>query len=651
MRSVRIGLKRLITIGTLTVMSSFSSASGTSARAGARGVVWYKGNDMRVADHGPLLTAHRECDSVNHVFCLDPRSFRTTGLGHEKMSLRRFGFLTDSLKDLKSSLQEGGSDLDVFIGRPEEVLPAYCAGMHSSSAELEGDNYLYCFDEVCWEEKTQMKALTGSLRDNRVPFQMRSKEFCWAGTLFSVDDLNFDPYQLHSSFTGFRKAVEKDNLVTPENLPALPTWPEAGTGSKNRVDVPLVAGGDKKPLEAAVLDDVMALWARLRSLASVETEQFGKDSIAGCAIGAPSESVAGEKGVIGESAASDILPDPRSAVPFTNLRSASDGKDGAQLGGGEKAALRRLDHYVTDGVGKLSVYKQTRNGMLGADYSSKLSVYLAMGNISARQVLASVKSFEARSGIADQNTYWLIFELLWRDYMRLYALKYGRKMFYLGGMQGDTGRKKYPWGKDDSLLSKWREGRTGYPIIDANMRELRATGFMSNRGRQIVASFLVRDLKQDWRFGAEWFESNLLDHDAGSNWGNWNYAAGVGADPREDRYFNIVKQGNDYDPQAEYIRTWVPEAGSLPNRALLDPRILTDDQRTQLGIDSSVLPKPCVRLGMESFPPKGSSGGRGGGRGGGGGRGKGRGGGGRGGGGAKASSGKSQKHGFVPGRA
>jgi deoxyribodipyrimidine photo-lyase len=195
----------------------------------------------------------------------------------------------------------------------------------------------------------------------------------------------------------------------------------------------------------------------------------------------------------------------------------------ALRGGGEKAALRRLHHYVTEGRGRLSVYKETRNGMLGADYSSKFSVYLAMGNISGRQVLHAVKEFEGSSGIADQNTYWLIFELLWRDYMRLYSLKYGRKMFYLGGMQGEQGRKKYPWGHDDTLLAKWREGKTGWPIIDANMRELKHTGFMSNRGRQIVASFLVRDLKQDWRHGAEWFESRLLDHDVASNWGNWQY--------------------------------------------------------------------------------------------------------------------------------
>ena len=104
--------------------------------------------------------------------------------------------------------------------------------------------------------------------------------------------------------------------------------------------------------------------------------------------------------------------------------------------------------------------------------------------------------------------------------MRLYLLKHDRKIFYLGGVQGAEGRRKHPWGHNDALLSAWREGRTGYPLIDANMRELKATGFMSNRGRQIVASFLVRDLKQDWRYGAEWFESRLLDHDVGSNWGS-----------------------------------------------------------------------------------------------------------------------------------
>lgn len=126
------------------------------------------------------------------------------------------------------------------------------------------------------------------------------------------------------------------------------------------------------------------------------------------------------------------------------------------------------------------------------------------------------------------------------------------------------------------MLEAWKNGRTGYPFIDANMRELKHSGWMSNRGRQVVASFLVRDLGLDWRLGAEHFESYLLDHDPCSNWGNWQYCAGVGADPREDRYFNIVKQAHSYDPDAAFIRLWVPEVSHLPGDVLMDTRLFTN---------------------------------------------------------------------------
>ncbi|KAM0904597.1 hypothetical protein ACQ4PT_017919 [Festuca glaucescens] len=105
--------------------------------------------------------------------------------------------------------------------------------------------------------------------------------------------------------------------------------------------------------------------------------------------------------------------------------------------------------------------------------------------------------------------------------------------------------------------------KTRYPLIDANMKELLATGFMSNRGRQIVCSFLVQDMGIDWRMGAEWFETCLLDYDPASNYGNWTYGAGVGNDPREDRYFSIPKQAKTYDPDGEYVAYWLPELRSL----------------------------------------------------------------------------------------
>lgn len=244
-------------------------------------------------------------------------------------------------------------------------------------------------------------------------------------------------------------------------------------------------------------------------------------------------------------------PDPRAAIPFA---------------GGEKAARARLDHYFwkTDG---LAHYKQTRNGLLGADYSSKFSAWLANGSISPRRLYSEVRRYE-QERLANDSTYWLLFELHWRDYFRFVALKYGSRLFRLGGLGGRPRSRPVD---DPALLAAWQQGRTGYPFVDANMIELRETGFMSNRGRQNVASFLVRDLGLDWRLGAEWFESLLIDYDPCSNYGNWTYVAGVGNDPREDRYFNVVKQAQDYDPKGEYIRHWIPDLAGVRTADIHQP--------------------------------------------------------------------------------
>lgn len=111
----------------------------------------------------------------------------------------------------------------------------------------------------------------------------------------------------------------------------------------------------------------------------------------------------------------------------------------------------------------------------------------------------------------------------------------------------------------------WRNGVTGLPFVDAAMLELRHTGWLSNRARQNVASFLVKDLKVDWRLGALWFEHCLIDYDVASNWGNWRYIAGVGRDPRQDRYFNVLKQAGHYDPQGLYVAHWLKKLEKLPH--------------------------------------------------------------------------------------
>src|SRR5690606_25977707 len=128
------------------------------------------------------------------------------------------------------------------------------------------------------------------------------------------------------------------------------------------------------------------------------------------------------------------------------------------------------------------------------------------------------------------------------------------------------------------LFSRWADGKTGIPFIDANMKELALTGFMSNRGRQNVASFLVNDLKLNWQLGAEWFEAHLIDYDPSSNWGNWNYIAGVGNDPRQDRVFNIINQAKRYDPEGTYVKTWLPELESVPESYIHSPEAYAESQ-------------------------------------------------------------------------
>ncbi len=228
--------------------------------------------------------------------------------------------------------------------------------------------------------------------------------------------------------------------------------------------------------------------------------------------------------------------------------------------GGEDAALARLNQYFWKDKFALQ-YKQTRNNMLGDNYSTRFSLWLANGCLSPKYVYSELKKFENQFG-ANESTYWIYFELLWRDYFRMIAKKYGNKIFIKSGINGKADPH---WIEDMEVFSKVSSGKTGIPIIDANMKELNNTGFMSNRGRQLVASFVVNDLQINWQIGAEYFESMLIDYDPASNYGNWNYIAGVGTDPRTDRYFNIVLQAKKYDAKASYVSHWIPELNKIAN--------------------------------------------------------------------------------------
>jgi len=234
---------------------------------------------------------------------------------------------------------------------------------------------------------------------------------------------------------------------------------------------------------------------------------------------------------------------PASAFPFA---------------GGEPAALARVRDYLWTSQ-NVRHYKDSRNGLIGTEYSSKFSPWLANGSLSPRRVLAELRRHEAQYQRND-STYWLWLELLWRDFFRWTLVRHGSALFRSGGLKATAGAPQ----QLDQRFAQWCQGRTGMPMVDANMRELAATGFISNRGRQIVASYLINDLQQDWRHGAAWFEAHLIDYEAASNWGNWAYLAGVGNDPRHKRVFNALRQAREYDPEAAYVSLWLPELREVP---------------------------------------------------------------------------------------
>jgi deoxyribodipyrimidine photo-lyase len=217
--------------------------------------------------------------------------------------------------------------------------------------------------------------------------------------------------------------------------------------------------------------------------------------------------------------------------------------------GGERSALEHLKQYLERRLP--DTYKETRNQLIGQDYSSKFSPYLALGCVSARTIVAKLDAYEQTHG-ANDGTYWLWFELLWRDYFRFLHFKYGAQLYRAKGLSDAHGMRG-----GAQHFESWRTASTGKSLVDAGMRELLKTGYLSNRMRQIVASYWIYDLQGDWRLGAAWFESQLIDYDVYSNQGNWLYLAGLGTDPRGGRRFNIAKQEQDHDPLREYQRLWL----------------------------------------------------------------------------------------------
>jgi len=495
-------------------------------------VHWFRHGDLRLHDNPALcrcITKAKKNDEnigILPIFCFDPRIFGNeakSSFNSLKCGPRRAQFILESVKDLRLNLEKRGSGLLVVAnGKAEEIF--------EKIKECEKDRFLdiTCQEEVGSEEKlidARIQSLSGT--DNKLKL-----EKVWGSTLYNHEVLPFKNgvHDMPDTFTPFRNKVEKNcEIDTPLSTPS---------------------SSDLKLLPSSELQSIVeCLFNYTNNQSALSFEPSLLD------LGYTNE---------------DLNSIEKSEVTSKGVMN---------FVGGETAALARVKDYIWD-KDLLKTYFDTRNGMLGADYSTKFSPWLAHGCLSPRYVAQQCREYE-KQRVENKSTYWVVFELLWRDFFKFFAMKHGNSIFLLDGTLGQAAHGSHPnsrkWGLDKRHLQLWKDGKTGYPLVDANMRELKATGFMSNRGRQNVCSFLAIDMKTDWRYGADYFEQELLDYDVYSNWGNWCSGAGM-TGGRLNR-FNIVKQGKDYDCDGDYVKYWCPELKKLPNSRVHEPWKMTDEEQ------------------------------------------------------------------------
>ena len=248
---------------------------------------------------------------------------------------------------------------------------------------------------------------------------------------------------------------------------------------------------------------------------------------------------------------------------------------------GESGAWSRLTAFLAGGA---KGYVEARNSpaLLG---TSRLSPHLHFGEVSPRQVWAATIGAEVMGDIDQNQTDGFLRQLGWREFNHHLGYHFPKME-----QEGFNSRfRDFPWRDDPAGVESWRRGRTGFPIVDAGMRELWSTGWMHNRVRMIAASFLTKDLMADWRIGESWFWNTLVDADLANNVSGWQWVAGVGADAAPYfRIFNPVLQGVKFDPQGSYVRHWLPELAGLPDRYIHEP----------WRAEQSILAEARVRLGV-----------------------------------------------------
>ncbi|WP_340101187.1 deoxyribodipyrimidine photo-lyase [Salinibaculum salinum] len=284
-------------------------------------------------------------------------------------------------------------------------------------------------------------------------------------------------------------------------------------------------------------------------------------------------------------------PDRSSMADVTDDRAVPTGEADIDLPtAGYAAARKRYDTFLSQGI---ETYSATRDDMtavvehpVGA--VSRLSPYITAGMIGIREVWADATDrHDAVSGSAKKNVQKFRYELSWRE-QNYHLLSYNPDLLTANYKQIPN---EIAWENNPGQFEAWTRGETGYPLVDAGMRQLAAEGYIHNRPRQNVASFLTKHLLTDWREGAQYFEEQLVDHDPANNYGNWQWIAGTGTDSVDVRIFDPVAQMSKYDDDATYVKAYVPELRDVPAEKIVEWPTLTDSERERLAAD---YPDPIV---------------------------------------------------------
>lgn len=333
-------------------------------------------------------------------------------------------------------------------------------------------------------------------------------------------------------------------------IAAEPTGPEeyrlaeklASQSAVELIDVNSLLGAERRPVLSSLPDRFTTFRKKLEPLLLVTGPQ------AGFLQSKEQQWLSPERA----QALSDSWQQLSAFAPLT----AADNTQSKSHPNSEQASWQRIETYIWQQKHILH-YKDSRNALIGDNYASFFSAPLALGSLSVRSLWQQIECFEQQVA-ANDSTYWLKFELLWREFFRWQMRKYQAAWFSVHGIKGSP-QFTAPVLNAKTLqrFNNWCQAQTGVPFVDANMRLLNQTGLMSNRGRQNVASYLIHDLGLDWRLGAAYFEQRLLDYDVASNWGNWAYIAGYGNS--EARPFNIIKQALSYDANADFVKQMLPE--------------------------------------------------------------------------------------------